>query len=57
MLSLTFRQAQCGFAHGQSEPVEDCALAITKKIEQYLNRFQISPINYWNKCYYCICNL
>jgi hypothetical protein len=29
MLPLTFRQAQCDFARGQSEPVEDCALEIT----------------------------
>jgi len=29
MLSLTFRQAQCDFVRGQSEPVEDCALEIT----------------------------
>jgi hypothetical protein len=28
MLPLTFRQAQCDFARGQSEPVEDCAFAI-----------------------------
>ena len=34
MHPLTFRQAQCDFAHGQSEPVEDCALAITKNFNK-----------------------
>ena len=35
MPSLTFRQAQCDFARCQSEPVEDCVLAI---INDYANK-------------------